>query len=589
MTEIMKKNLSTKFILFGIILLAAFFRFYNLNWDQGFHLHPDERAIVLAVVKLAPPHSLSQFLSPDSPWNPHFFAYGSFPFYLLWLAGLAMSLINPLFSQYDQINLVGRAISAFSDLLTILVIFRMGRKLFSKNIGLLAAFFYSVSVLPIQLSHFYAVDTLLTLFIIITIYQLMLFYEKPTIWRSLLIGLFFGLALATKISAFVLIASIAVTLVVDFALLFFRAPHMPRQWLPHLPVLTKHLITYAVLIGVATGITYTIAEPYALIDFKELQAQTIQQSQMTSNAFTFPYTLQYVGKIPYLYEAKNIFFYGLGPLLGTLAFIGAANFTFIAFAKAKTGRRAKELILLSFFAAYVFVVGKFAIGFMRYMLPVYPLLSLFAAFAAFWLFTFLKKNIKNQLIYYFSLFIFQFSFLIWPLSFLHIYTQKNTRSLATDWINTSIPAGKTLAIEHWDDSLPLTGQEKYHMLTLTLYDPDTPEKWMNTDRELKQTDFVIIASNRLYVPLQKLTDCQHLPPDRCYRTTAVYYRHLFTGQNVLMDDASGQEVRFEKVAEFSDNPTIPFLGIPINDQGADESFTVYDHPKVMIFKKIEPL
>ena len=30
-----------------------------------------------------------------------------------------------------------------------------------------------------------------------------------------------------------------------------------------------------------------------------------------------------------------------------------------------------------------------------------------------------------------------------------------------------------------------------------------------------------------------------------------------------------------------------FLNIAIDDQSADESFTVYDHPKVMIFKKVE--
>ncbi|MDO8270201.1 MAG: hypothetical protein Q7T54_06050, partial [Candidatus Levybacteria bacterium] len=79
--------------------------------------------------------------------------------------------------------------------------------------------------------------------------------------------------------------------------------------------------------------------------------------------------------------------------------------------------------------------------------------------------------------------------------------------------------------------------------------------------------------NRLYVPLQKLNDCENLPPGKCYPITTSYYQNLFAGKR-----------GFKKVAEFSQYPTIPFLNIKLNDQGADESFTVYDHPKIIIFK-----
>jgi len=68
--------------------------------------------------------------------------------------------------------------------------------------------------------------------------------------------------------------------------------------------------------------------------------------------------------------------------------------------------------------------------------------------------------------------------------------------------------------------------------------------------------------------------CAKLPSDRCYQRTAIYYQELFSGK-----------LGFKKVAEFTQYPTIPFLNIEIDDQKADESFTVYDHPKVMIFKK----
>ena len=129
----LKLNLSTKLILLAIFLLAAFLRLYGIDWDQGGHLHPDERAIVMAVVKLQFPQNIAEFLSPTGPWNPQFFAYGSFPFYLLKLSGQLLSVFNPLYGQYDSINIVGRFISAISDLISIFIIFLISLKRFHQR------------------------------------------------------------------------------------------------------------------------------------------------------------------------------------------------------------------------------------------------------------------------------------------------------------------------------------------------------------------------------------------------------------------------------------------------------------------------
>src|SRR5260370_32790525 len=59
-------------------------RLYGPGASVGANFHPDERQIMYQVVKLSWPHSWAQFLDPvNSPLNPHFFAYGPFPLYLL--------------------------------------------------------------------------------------------------------------------------------------------------------------------------------------------------------------------------------------------------------------------------------------------------------------------------------------------------------------------------------------------------------------------------------------------------------------------------------------------------------------------------
>jgi len=574
-----------KIILLLIILLGAFFRFYNLNWDQGSHLHPDERAIIMFALPLHFPSSVSEFLSPQSPLNPHFFAYGNFPLYLLKGAAATLSIFDKSFDSYDRINLLGRAISAVVDFGTIILLYFIGKKLFNKIVGTLAAFFYSTSVFPIQASHFYAVDTLLTFFILLTLYQLLRFYEKPSLKNSILVGVCFGASLATKISAIPLLSAITAAIAIDFLLLIAKQPHKPRIWFPHVPRFLKRFIIDGVVILASTAIIFSILQPYAIIDFNTFLRQNMEQSQMTRDAFTFPYTLQYVGKIPYLYELKNIFLWGLGPILATFSFLGIFYVTFLIFKKNKQKKWAQELIFVIFFLSYFAVVGKFAVGWMRYMLPLYPLLCLFGA-------TFVLKVLISPVNRItskkFSIFNFQFSIgllvvlvfigsiLYWPLSFMHIYTQPNTRVLASEWINQNIPLGTTIATEHWDDGLPLGTQNNYKVLELPMYESDTTIKWANINQTLQQTSYIIIASNRLYTPLMKLTDCKKLPAGRCYAQTAQYYKNLFNGS-----------LDFKKVAEFSVYPQLSFLNFhfSIDDLSADESFTVYDHPKVMIFKK----
>lgn len=319
-------------------------------------------------------------------------------------------------------------------------------------------------------------------------------------------------------------------------------------------------------------ITFFIFQPYALIDFTEFMKQNMLQYEMTHNPFISTYTLQYVAKVPFLFELKNIFLWGLGPFISLLFVEGLILFLHGMFKKNVVKKKYPNVILLIFVTTYFLFIGGLTVGFMRYLLPIYPLLCIFAGVA----FVTLCKSLEkiNKYLYFLIIFILLICSSIWALTFLSIYDLSNTRVIASTWINKNIPPNKTFAVEHWDDTLPLFGQEKYRLETLELFNKDSKEKWIIINEQLKKSDYIIIASNRLRGPLQKLTDCSRLEKNRCYPLTAKYYKNLFA-----------ENLGFEKIVEFENLPRIPATKFYIDDSSADESFTVHDHPKITIFKK----
>src|SRR5947209_6103657 len=170
-----------------ILILGGGFRFYNLNWDSGYQLHPDERWIYMVLSgangnpPLSLPTSLAQFFKTtpcnnvphcgSSPLDPHFFAYGSLPFYLLGMLAGTMGFLGqhvPFLSAWSQLDTygglppVGRALSGCLDLVAVFLVFLLARRVFSYWVAVVAMALTAFTVLDVQLSHFYAVDTVLT-------------------------------------------------------------------------------------------------------------------------------------------------------------------------------------------------------------------------------------------------------------------------------------------------------------------------------------------------------------------------------------------------------------------------------------------
>ena len=121
-------------------------------------------------------------------------------------------------------------------------------------------------------------------------------------------------------------------------------------------------------------------------------------------------------------------------------------------------------------------------------------------------------------------------------------------------------------------------------LNLQVYYPDNPDKFIRFENVLNQTDFILIPTNHQYAQITRI-------PER-YPLTTVYYRSLLgcpEDQDIIWCYRVAEpgmfegKLGFDLVATFENYPTLGSL--VINDQAAEEAFTFYDHPKVLIFKK----
>ncbi len=123
-------------------------------------------------------------------------------------------------------------------------------------------------------------------------------------------------------------------------------------------------------------------------------------------------------------------------------------------------------------------------------------------------------------------------------------------------------------------------------LNLQVYWDDNPDKLERYVDILSRADYIFIPTNHQYGQITRL-------PER-YPLTTEYYRLLLgcpLGEDIIRCYRVAKpgmykgSLGFDLVQVFESYPTLGPL--VINDQAAEEAFTFYDHPKVLIFKKSE--
>jgi hypothetical protein len=595
-------------LLLALIVVVGFVaRAWNLDFDQGQHLHPDERhwALTAAELERQPaPERHATLLGPALDWldgqrspaNPYrattSFVYG--PIMLTaarstagWLhsgvvagdqpAAAIVDILDtagiplidaegsPTFDAGYDLEIVGRLLAALFDTITIALVALIGRRLFGPASGLVAAGFYASCVLAIQHAHFLGAEPLLglcsALLVLATISIDRSADARPAVRGGLLVGLTIGAAMAVKINALGLVL-VPIAACVALAVVHRRRSDLVR----------------VVALSVGAFIAFRVLHPAAFDGLGPwLSEAFLADLRVVRNQFDadIPPWVQWADRTPIVQPLIWLARFTVGPGIVLAAILGTVVMV-------RRLRRATErelarwpmMIVLAAVAVPFTFVSLTSLPTGRYFIPILPALCAIAGLGvtATWRWAAGRRGwprAAGRLTVATSIGLAA----LWGVAFVNgVYASTHTRIQATDWIVENVEPGSVLSAQAWDDALPLrlpgVDAGAYTVEQLVMVGTDSEAKIREVARQLRTIDYVVESSPRLWGVVGRI-------PAR-FPSTINFFESLDSGT-----------LGFERVATFTNRPSLGWFSI--DDSTAEEAFSVYDHPEVRIWQKTRDL
>jgi 4-amino-4-deoxy-L-arabinose transferase-like glycosyltransferase len=531
--------------LLAIILIGGFFRFYKLDWGEGFFFHPDEYHIAGAVNRLDFP----------SQMNPQLFFYGSFTVYLIYFSKVLLHLMSSPF-------LIGRFYSALFSTLSIGIIYSISKEIFkNKRSAALATFLTAITPGIIQQAHFATTESMLTFWLFLTLYLWIKYLSANNILLLFLSSTTLGLAIGTKISGLTYLPILAI---LPFVSIKFQGKHRKINLKNFFKVF---LISFSLLL--TTLVSFLTVFPYSVLDWISFKNSNIYETGLGRGKQIVFYTRQFINTTPVIFQFQKILPWALGPgilLLGTAGFLFVIRESFLHIVKGRGKQsRALSLVTISFIAYFFPNIILFA-KWTRFIAPTFAFFSIFSVL--------LIKSVskRNKKIARLVLTATVSITLIWTFMFFSIYKNRDVRLTATIWINNNLPSDSFVLTEAGNTfEVPLTS--KPHKTSFDFYNLERDRALqLELSTLLFQADYFVIQSRRIYKNHQRLP--------KMFPATSNFYDQLFSGK-----------LGFTKIKEFSSYPKLKIGNwqLTIPDESAEETWSVFDHPVIRIYEKTQAL
>ncbi|MCL4374948.1 hypothetical protein M1523_03755 [Patescibacteria group bacterium] len=565
---------------FMLMIFLIYSRLVGLGWGLPYPMHPDERNMAVAVQSLNCEltswrvDGLNGLRIEElrNCLNPHFFAYGQFPLYLAYF-GLRLwhwcaNAAGPV--SFAAATIALRLIAALASIATALILVKIAVWLKPKTKPVLFLLIFTSIPYAIQLAHFGTTESLLMCLYTVQVYLGLVFLKKRLNRRRFiaLSALTIGLAVATKISA--------VTFTALPVVLLWLTDHRVGQ--------ARRAVQLAALLILVAAWTL-IFSPHYLLNFPDFISASHYETAVALGQVVPFYTRQFVNSIPVWFQFVKVFPYALGWPLWLAALLGIIM--------APWRRRSYRLLGL------VLVVAGFPNAFIfakwtRFMALTFPVLALFGGLALADLLNIGRRHL-SPLVYYGVGGVLIMVLILPGLAELSLYQREDIRLTASRWISETIPDGRHILSETANVvDLPLgDSYSRYRVINFNFYDLDSDPRLFNQLLQaLDRADYIIVPSRRIWANYTCASPdgasvsaslVSGYRSDRCanlklrYPRLNWYYQNLFNGQ-----------LGFHLVKEFDAYPGVSWFGqfvIHIDDEQAEETATVFDHPVIRIYQR----
>ena len=397
-------------VLAAILLIGLALRFLGLSFGlPNVHCRPDESTLVHRALAIG----------AGDP-NPHFFNYPSLHFYLLaafygayyvagYMAGVFANVTAfeaEFLADPSTFYLIGRGVGALMGVGSVWVLYGLGARLGGRSTGLVGALFLSCSFLHVRDSHFLTVDIPATFYLLVSL-LFSLRYMEGKVARDLLVSaIFLGLSASTKYNLGL------------FAGAVFIAAHERNE-----PWLERGRRLFWVVGSMA--VAFVAGSPYVLLDFAAFWRDLSYEQLHFARGHEAE-----LGR-GWWYHLGFTFPLGLGWPLFTAALLGLGRWAWRP--------RGLEWPLLVGVVVYYAVAGSGKVVFMRYMLPLIPLLCVAAA----GLVAVVGRS-RRGIAVLALLVVAPTAWSSWRHS--ELLAKTDTRVLAARWIEERVPAGSRIGL-----------------------------------------------------------------------------------------------------------------------------------------------
>lgn len=550
----MKIKLPNKIYLLVLaaILLGIFFRFYNLSWGSPFFFHPDERNIAISINQLSYPNQM----------NPHFFAYGSFPIYVIYFSGIIANYIQNLILHthfpiqnvaFERAIIIGRIYSFILSVILMYLIYFAGNRLGGKKAGLISLVFSAFSIGFIQFAHYATFEIWLSFFTLLLCILLIKYIENRKFSFFFFSAVTMGLLISIKISSLTLIPLCILPIIIGN---FYYLKKPKRKKIIFIEQIILKILTF---LGVVV-ITLNLTSPYFWFDNNSFLSSIRYESSVALGTLPVFYTQEFEKTTPVLYQLFKVYPFILNPFVAVISIVA---FIFVC----KTSIEKKlinPLIIVAFFIITLFSQLFLYVKWVRYYIPTLSFIYILLGFYGSILISKFNSSIRKTIITCLFLLL-TISFIYSIAFFKTVLLDADSRVVAALWATKHISAQSKILSEVYDIGIVPFNSSFSSIKLFNFYDLDSNS---NKTSELKSE---LVSSGYIIVPSQRILQTRIERPD-LFHSGNIFYGNLI------------HERGFKKIYETPCDLLckILYLGNPINSY--EQTANIFDHPQVYIFR-----